>query len=210
MADMKVLAIVSQKGGPGKTTLAVHLSVAAEAAGLTTALIDLDPQASAAKWSDKREGDTPVVISAHSTRLPQVLQSAEANGLDLCILDTAPTIEKPAKDACKAADLVIIPCKPAIFDLEAMGLTVHITQSVNVPTRVVFNGVPARSSMLIKAKKALEIYDIQAAPCIIGDRVAFSYSVIDGRTAQEYEPSGKASREIQVLYNYIAKEMGVV
>ena len=206
---MKILAIVNQKGGPGKTTLAVHLSVAAASAGLTTALIDLDPQASAAKWSDKREKDSPVVISAHSTRLPQVLKSAEENGVELCILDTAPTIEKPAKDACQAADMAIIPCKPGIFDLEAMGSTVQIAHSANVPTRVVFNSVRARSSKLIQAQKAIEIYDVPYAPCIIGDRVAFSHAVIDGRTAQEYEPSGKASREIQALYRYIAKEMGV-
>ena len=204
---MKVLAIINQKGGPGKTTLAVHLSVAAASAGLTTALIDLDPQASATKWSDKREKDSPVVISAHSTRLLQVLKAAEENGVELCILDTAPTIEKPAKDACKAADMAIIPCKPEIFDLEAMGSTVEIAYSANVPTRVVFNAVRSRSSTLIQAKKAIEIYDVQSAPCIIGDRVAFSHSLIDGRTAQEYEPSGKASREIQALYRYIAKEM---
>ena len=64
---MKTLAILSRKGGTGKTTIAVHLSVAAEQAGRTTALIDLDPQASAVSWSDKREMDTPVVISAHSS-----------------------------------------------------------------------------------------------------------------------------------------------
>ena len=205
---MKVLAIVNQKGGPGKTTLAVHLSVAAASAGLTTALIDLDPQASATKWSDKRENDSPVVISAHSTRLPQVLEAAEKNGVDLCILDTAPTIEKPAKDACKAADMAIIPCKPEIFDLEAMGSTVEIGYSAKIPMRVAFNAVRSRSSTLIQAKKAIEVYDVPFAPCIIGDRVAFSHSLIDGRTAQEYEPSGKASHEIQALYHYIAKEMG--
>lgn len=206
---MKVLAIVNQKGGPGKTTLAVHLSVAAAATGLTTALIDLDPQASATKWADKRQKDSPVVISAHSTRLPQVLETAEKNGVELCILDTAPTIEKPAKDACKAADMAIIPCKPEIFDLEAMGSTVEIAHAANVRACVVFNAVRPRSSTLIQAKKAIQIYNVPSAPCIIGDRVAFSHALIDGRTAQEYEPTGKASREIQALYRYIAKEMEI-
>ena len=72
---MKTLAILSRKGGTGKTTLATHLSVAAERAGHTAALIDLDPQSSAAKWRDNRDGDTPAVISTHSERLSQILQA---------------------------------------------------------------------------------------------------------------------------------------
>ena len=85
---MKTLAVLSQKGGTGKTTIAVHLAVEASRAGQTVALIDLDPQCSAAKWSDTRDDDTPIVISAHATRLPQVLHTAEQGGVDLAIIDT--------------------------------------------------------------------------------------------------------------------------
>ena len=73
---MKTLAILFRKGGSGKSTFAVHLAVAAARAGQTTALIDLDPQAAAVKWRNRREGDSPVVISAHSTLLDQVLETA--------------------------------------------------------------------------------------------------------------------------------------
>ena len=93
---MKTLAILSRKGGTGKTTLATHLSVAAESAGHTTALIDLDPQSSAAKWRDNRDGDTPAVISTHSERLSQILKLAEENGATFAILDTAPHTETAA------------------------------------------------------------------------------------------------------------------
>ena len=103
---MKTLAILSRKGGTGKTTLATHLSVAAENAGHTTALIDLDPQSSAAKWRDNRDGDTPAVISTHSERLSQILQLAEENGATFAILDTAPHTETAALDAARAADVV--------------------------------------------------------------------------------------------------------
>ena len=206
---MKTLAILSRKGGTGKTTLAVHLAVAAEAAGLTTALIDLDPQSSAAKWSDTRDGDSPVVISAHATGLPQILHTAENNGVSLCILDTAPKTEEDVRDAAKAADFALIPCLPARFDLEAIGSTVKIGSRAKVPMRVVFNCVPARSSMIYKAKKAVEVYDVLVAPCQIGHRVAFSHAVVDGLTAQEFDPRGKASIEVQALYRYISKEMGV-
>ena len=81
---MKTLAVLSRKGGTGKTTLALHLSVAAVQAGLTTLLVDLDPQASAVSWSDRRESETPVVISAHAARLPDLLQRAAENGVAFC------------------------------------------------------------------------------------------------------------------------------
>ena len=89
---MKTLAILSRKGGTGKTTLAVHLSVAATLAGHTTVLIDLDPQASACKWSDIRQSDAPVVISAHESRLSEVLHKAEQNGVESCYFGYTPKI----------------------------------------------------------------------------------------------------------------------
>ena len=204
---MKTLAILSRKGGSGKSTFAVHLAVAAEKAGHTTALIDLDPQASAVKWSHRREGGSPVVISAHSTLLNEVLETAAERGVSLCILDTSPHSESAALDAAKVADLAVIPSRPAIFDLEAVGDTIQIANIAKVPIRVVLNGVKPSGSVVFKAKKALEIYDVPCAPCTLGDRVAFSHSVVDGITAQEYEPKGKASREVGVLYSYLSKEL---
>lgn len=86
---MKVLAILSQKGGAGKTTMALHLAVEAERRGLTTAVIDLDPQASAASWGDSRKSEGPVVVSAQASRLSQVLAAARENNARLAIIDTA-------------------------------------------------------------------------------------------------------------------------
>ena len=204
---MKTVAILSRKGGSGKSTFAVHLAVAAEKDGHTTALIDLDPQASAVKWSRRREGDSPVVISAHSTLLSEVLETAAKGGVSLCILDTSPHSESAALDAAKVADLAVIPSRPAIFDLEAVGDTIQIASMAKVPVRVVLNGVKPSGSVVIKAKKALAIYDVPCAPCTLGDRVAFSHSVVDGVTAQEYEPTGKASREVGALYSYLSREL---
>lgn len=80
---MKTIAVVSQKGGAGKTTLAIHLAVVATRAGMNTVVIDLDPQASSAKWGDRRQAELPVVLSAHASRLPQVLDSAQTTGGDV-------------------------------------------------------------------------------------------------------------------------------
>ena len=204
---MKTVAILSRKGGTGKTTLAVHLSVAAERAGRTTALIDLDPQASAIGWSDRRQGDTPVVISAHASRLPELLETAEKNGVDFAIIDTAAHAETSALTAARAATFALIPCRPASLDLLAIGATVDVVKLAKVPARVVFNGTPARGNLTDEARQAVAAYNVPCAPCSIGQRVAFVHALIDGLTVQESEPTGKASREIAALYAYLANEM---
>ena len=206
---MKILAILSRKGGTGKTTIAVHLSVAAEQAGLTTILIDLDPQSSAVSWRDKREDDTPVVISAHSSRLPELLSTAEENGVDFAIIDTAAHAETSALAAAREADFALIPCRPASLDLLAIGATVDIVKLANVPACIVFNGTPARGRLTDEARRAVEAYDVPCVPCSLGNRMAFVHALIDGLTAQESEPRGKASGEVRSLYKYIANEMGV-
>ena len=91
---MKKLVILSQKGGAGKTTMAVNLAVAADRLGLAAAVIDIDPQVSATRWGDSRQAETPVVISAHAERLPHFLEKCQQNDADLVIIDTAPHVKE--------------------------------------------------------------------------------------------------------------------
>ena len=204
---MLVVAVVGQKGGIGKTTIAIHLAVAATRAGHTALLIDLDPQASASKWSDIRADESPVVISAHASRLRHVLEKAEEQGVTFVILDTPPQLESPISDAAKVADLALIPCRPALFDIHAIEETVYRTQKENVATHIVFNAVPPRSSMLEQAKEVVETHNIHIAPCTVGRRIIFSHAVVDGKTAQEFDPKSKAATEINVLYKYLEKQL---
>ena len=206
---MHTLAVLSRKGGTGKTTLTVNLAVAAQRAGHKVAIVDLDSQASASEWGDWREADTPEVISVHSARLPQELHKLKQQGVTFALLDTPPKIEDIALDAAKAADLAIIPCKLGAFDLKAIEKTILVGNMAKCPMRIVFNAVRARSSMLHPAKRAVQVYEVNAAPCVIGDRVVFSHSVIEGLGVMEYEPKGKASIEIQALFRYISKELEV-
>jgi glycine/D-amino acid oxidase-like deaminating enzyme len=93
---MKTIAIVGQKGGTGKTTLALSLAVAATEAGLRVVVIDLDPQATAANWADRRGQTTPAVLPAPPGRLRPVIEAAAAQGAALLIIDTPGKIESAA------------------------------------------------------------------------------------------------------------------
>jgi chromosome partitioning protein len=200
---MKIVAIISQKGGAGKTTLAVHLATAAAAAGHTAAVIDLDPQGTATSWGDRRTASAPEVISGQAVRIPALVNAARQNGADFLVLDTAPNADQTASLAARAADLVLIPCRPATFDLEAIETTLLLTKAAGKPAYVVLNAVPPRSAIGKEAADGLMGRETRVAPHQLTHRAAFTHGVIDGRTAQEFEPQGKAAEEIQALYIWL-------
>lgn len=200
---MKTIAILSQKGGTGKTTVALHLAVAAEAAGHTAAVIDLDPQSSAGGWGENRTAPAPIVAIAHAPRLASILQAAEANGASLAILDTAPHSQGDALAAAQAADFILIPCRPGILDLRAIGATVQIAKLAGKPAAVVLNACPAQGKTLAnEAEEAVKGYGVDVAPVRLVQRAAYAHSLTGGQTAQEYEPGGKAAEEIDQLYKW--------
>jgi chromosome partitioning protein len=203
---MKTIAIISQKGGAGKTTVAVHLAVAAESHNLKTAIFDLDPQASAASWSDKREKSSPAVVSAQATRLSNLLDQAAAQSADFVIIGSAPNAYAASLAAARAADLILIPCRPAAFDLNAIGTTLSLAAVANKPSYVLLNAVPSYGRVGEEARNALQTEGINVVVPVLHYLVAFSHAVNDGLTAQEYCPKSKASDEINTLFHWLLKE----
>jgi chromosome partitioning protein len=206
---MKTIAIISQKGGAGKTTLALHLAVAAEQAGRPAAVIDLDPQASATGWGDHRGKDQPAVASAQAARLDQVLAAARKAGAALGIIDTAPHSENTALAAARAADLILIPCRPAILDLRAIHSTIDLAKLAGRPAVVVLNSVPPRGSLGEDANSAIGVYGVEVCPVRIGQRAVFIHALTEGLTALEHEPQGKGAREIRHLYKWMCRQVGL-
>jgi chromosome partitioning protein len=206
---MKTIAIISQKGGAGKTTLAIHLAVAAVIAGKSAAVIDLDPQSSACGWSDLRSRDKPSVVSSQASRLSQVLAAARKAGASLGILDTAPHSESAALAAARLADLILVPCRPAILDLRAINTTLELTKIAGKPAAIVLNSVPARGPLADDAVEAIGVYGVPVCPVRIGHRSVFIHSLTEGLTALEYEPEGKGASEIRQFYKWTCRQVGL-
>jgi chromosome partitioning protein len=203
--QMKVIAILSQKGGAGKTTTALHLAVEASTRSQSVAVLDLDPQASATEWSDHRQTGSPIVTSIQIGRLGKALKVAEESGVELIFIDSAPHSADATMAICEVADLILVPCRAAILDLRAIGTTARITKGVGKEAYVVLNCVPHRAPHVeADARSAAQQHGLKVAPMVLHQRSAYSRSLIFGQTAQEYEPNGKASEEITSLYDWTA------
>jgi len=203
---MKTIALIAQKGGTGKTTLALCLAVAAEQDGLNTLIVDLDPQATACNWGDRRQSESPLVIDAQPARMPQALDRARSGGINLVVIDTPARSEQAALAAAELADLIIIPCRPQRFDLETIGNTRKlIAMAGTKPVLVVLNAIPARGDRQQQARQAIEAMELPVCPIALGNRAAFGDASIIGQTALEFEPSGKAAEESIQLYKYVSR-----
>lgn len=204
---MKTIAIISQKGGAGKTTLAINLAVASEMAHRPAVLIDLDPQASATNWNDHRAKQSPAVVSAQASRLPEVLATARAHDARLAIIDTAPHSENAALAAARAADLILIPCRAAILDIRAIATSADLVTIAKKQAVAVLNAVPPRGTLANEAEQALKTYGLAVAPVRIGQRADFIHAITAAKGIMEYDPHGKAAEEIKALYKWVCEQV---
>jgi chromosome partitioning protein len=203
-----VIAIVSQKGGSGKTTLAVNLATRAAGAGHESCVIDTDPQATAAAWSDWRGDFLPVVVTAPPARLTRTIASAAKQGVDFIVIDTPPHADAAAREAIKAADLVLIPTRPRAFDLAALEPIADLVSFAGTPAYVVLNAVPAGATKLAEeARMTAGDMKLEICPVALGDRADFHRSSAKGETATEIDPEGKASQEIEALWKWLGKTL---
>jgi len=203
--DMQVLAIIGQKGGNGKTTAALGLAVEATLAERAVAIIDLDPQTTAANWSDRRGEESPAVVSCQVSRLAQVLDAAAKNGAALAIIDTPGKSTDALIAAAKAADFVLIPIQPQLYDIETLAsLKDVLTLAGNPPAAVFVNRAPIQGQRHIETQAAATEQGFQVCPVVIFGRAAHGDAGNVGRTAAEIDPKGKAAHEMGDLYAYIS------
>lgn len=200
---MHVIAVVSQKGGSGKTTLSGHLSVQAELSGHgPVAVIDTDPQGSLAAWWNEREAPVPVFVQTTLHELRAHLENMRRAGVKVVVIDTPPAITGAIHEVISVADYVVVPTKPSPHDLRAVGATVKLVQACKKPMVFVLNDASPRAKITFEAAVALSQHGT-VAPVTIHHRTLFASSMIDGRTAMELEPNGQSAFEVAGLWQYV-------
>lgn len=207
---MHTIAVISQKGGAGKTTMSLHLAVAAEAAGYSTVLLDMDPQGTAEAWSEWRKEAPPVVIPAKTASLTRTLEKVEGHGADLVVIDTPPLAEAEARSAAKLSDLVLVPCRPNAFDIHSIKTTADLTRFAGKPAFVVFNAGPVGAVRLYaETTEIVTELGLNVAPVRLSERAVFRHATGGGQAAQEAEPSSKAASEISALWTWACGQVGM-
>jgi len=205
---MQIIAIASQKGGSGKTTLAGHLAVAAQEAGCgPVVLIDADPQASLTGWWNARQSTTPLFAQATPARLAAGIERIRGLGVKLLIIDTPPAIADTMIDAIRIADLVVIPVRPSPHDLRAAGTTIELVERHAKPAIFVVNAATLRARITTEAVIALSQHGT-LAPVVLHQRTGFAASMIDGRTVMEIPGDERSAEEIRQLWTYIGVRLG--
>ena len=201
---MKIWAVMTQKGGSGKTTMALHLAIAAVAKGLKTAVVDVDPQRSAIRWAAIRGGDAPFVTSAVVPDLPRVLARMEGELYDLIIFDTSPRADRDLVVIAGLSDLIILPVRPSILDIPALEDTVKLIKAAGRSDRavLVLNAVAARTDEGDDAADLLRGMGY-LLPQRLGDRVDLRRALTGGRGVTEFLPRSKAAEEVRALYDAI-------
>ena len=208
----KVITISQQKGGTGKTTLAVHLAMAfIKYHNLKVAIIDTDPQGSLGKWfmirSERKVSNENLTFKTASLWGAQYESKTLKKDHDIVIIDTPPKIESDARPSIEAADLVLIPMAASHVDFWATGAIVEIAKKANKKILAQINRSSQRSKLIDKTKDFIKSLDLQSTDTIIGNRQIYTSSMGEGKTAVEKQRKGNAVDEIKKLSGQILNQL---
>ena len=208
----KVITIAQQKGGTGKTTLAVHLAMAfIKYHNLKVAIIDTDPQGSLGKWfmirTEKKVSNENLTFKTASLWGAQYESKTLKNDHDIVIIDTPPKIESDARPSIEAADLVLIPMAASHVDFWATGAIVEIAKKANKKILAQINRSSQRSKLIDKTKDFIKSLDLESTQTIIGNRQIYTSSMGEGKTAVEKQRKGNAVDEIKKLSEQILNQL---
>jgi chromosome partitioning protein len=209
-----IITIAQQKGGAGKTTLAIHLALAWAAGGKRVSIIDIDPQASVSTWFKLRHerlgaGSTPIeAVAVSGWRVTNEVER-QAREHDVVLIDSPPHAETEARIAVRAGALVLVPAQPSPMDLWATKPTLDLARAEKTPALLVLNRVPSRSNLTGAMLDAFNALDVPLAETQIGNRIALAAAINEGKGILEYERSGAAAREIKALADEVLRRVPV-
>lgn len=192
--------MLGQKGGSGKTTIAVHIAVAAQDDGEGVGIIDTDPQASARSWINLREAKEPPVIAVAPAEIGRVLGAT--SGGSLIVIDTPPHAALGAYNVASLADLILMPLRPTMFDLETLEAVASIAKAAQRPAAFILNQCHPQGNEAASAREALESYGYPVFPSNIGLRKAYARATNIGQAVTEFDPKGLAAEEMRGLWQW--------
>jgi len=197
----RIVTVAQQKGGAGKTTVAITLAVAWAGQGRKVALLDIDPQGSVTAWGGLRNGtgQTPLHLSAVSGWRTGTEIDRLKRDYELVIVDSPPHAETAARLAIRAADLVVVPVQLSPMDLWATGVTIELARAEKKPIVMVLNRVAPRGHLGDTIRSLIEEKNLPLAANTLGNRQAFASAMLAGQGVTEYEPGSAAAEEALAL-----------
>ena len=198
----KILAVAQQKGGAGKTTIAVQLGVWWAKKGRKVTLLDVDPQGSMKAWHALRtesaiEG-SPFAADLSGWKLSSEIDRLKAEN-DYIIVDTPPHAESDARVAVRAASLILVPVQPSPMDWWATKPTLDMAAKEKTKSLLILNRLPARGKLADAIRAKIEEAGLPLATATLGNRSAFAVSMMEGKGVAETQPKGTAAAEIEAL-----------
>jgi chromosome partitioning protein len=193
-----VITFAQQKGGAGKTTVLAHLAASWAAAGRKVAMIDLDPQRSLTRWAELRADPEIALVESKDYRAGGDMRTA-ARSHYVVLVDCPGSASSLLEAALRESDLVVAPCQPSVMDVWAVRSIIETAARLKRPLRILLNRVPPRLGAMDDVLTALGDAREALLATTLGNRVAFSQSVLAGRTASETAPRSTAATEVAAL-----------
>lgn len=206
----RIVTVAQQKGGAGKTTLAAHLAVAWAKQGHKVGVVDIDPQASLTKWfAERARVKDAVAIELRCVGGWRVQGEVEklSKLVDIVVVDSPPHAETESKIAVRSADLVLVPAQPSPMDLWATKVTLDLAKAEKRPALVILNRMPARGKLADQMRSRYAELGTPVADTVLGSRVAFASSMLEGKGISEQGGAGAAGQEMTALAAEILKRL---
>ena len=208
-----IISVQNQKGGVGKTTLAIHISHALALGNKKVLLVDADTQGSARDWAAARNDEPPFTVLGLDRPTIHRDLPAIAENYDHVVIDGPPRVTEVARSAIGAADLVIVPVQPSPYDVWAAAEIVNLIKEATIfkgklKAAFVINRKIVNTAIGRDVTEALTGYEIPVLRSQLCQRVSFAESAATGKTVFETDPNGTAAKEVKALVNELIEVMG--
>ena len=211
---MNALAFASRKGGAGKSTLAAQLAAHVHRPTRPCMIIDDDPQGSLTLWNELHP-ELALPLKAVKRNIAHTLKKAKRDGVEWVFIDTPSNNSVSVVEAIETATLTIIPCRPGLFDVDAVRETIAIAQQVRTPYAVVFNAAPPKrreieASSVTLARRWLAQMEVPVWGGQIIHRASFSLLLTEAEGMTRYDSDLSLAAEISSLWSAIEKSVRVI